>query len=348
MFLHSSKIYARGQTLELETKYRKERLCAKLSRANKENVSGTAPAWERCLFIELPKPWASDVIDTAHFPRRISDLITQTANRGYQTRLQFIAPDSQYSVSDHTRIIFFSRPPAPFTYYTKEEFVIPSEQTANLIETLLENRDKLSHFDNYRQNTLAIRDFFVCTHGTRDVCCGSFGYPVYHKLRFQHAANSNETIRAWRTSHIGGHRLAPNVVDMPEGRFWGRVRENDLTKLVDRIGLVSDLARFYRGWAGLDSPFEQIAEREAFVRAGWTWTRVLKSGQLVHLNKSGTRGKVRINFVDPVKGTSGTYEATVEHSSRSVPSVGCLNQSEPGEVHNYQLKSFVTIDNNGI
>lgn len=59
--------------------------------------------------------------------------------------------------------------------------------------------------------------YFVCTNGQRDLCCSKFGLPSYHALR-QRVGE-----RAWQTSHLGGHRFAPNVLVFPQGVLYGRV-----------------------------------------------------------------------------------------------------------------------------
>jgi hypothetical protein len=61
------------------------------------------------------------------------------------------------------------------------------------------------------------RLYFVCTHGQRDRCCSEFGMPVYRALRDRLGD------RVWQTSHLGGHRFAPNVLVTPDAVLYGRV-----------------------------------------------------------------------------------------------------------------------------
>src|SRR5215218_3519444 len=124
---------------------------------------------------------------------------------------------------------------------------------------------------------------------------------------------SEKQLRVWRTSHIGGHRFAPTLIDFPEGRYWGHLEPDALEKVVLRKGPVSELGRFYRGWAGLSGKFEQIAEREIFVREGWEWTRYLKSGRTLEADQNEDRAEVRIEYATQ-DGNAGAYEATVETS----------------------------------
>jgi hypothetical protein len=132
-------------------------------------------------------------------------------------------------------------------------------------------------------------------------------------LRHGYAGPSEKQLRVWRTSHIGGHRFAPTLIDFPEGRYWGHLESDALEKLVLRNGPVAELGRFYRGWAGLSGKFEQIAEREIFVREGWEWTRYLKSGRTLVPHENEDRVDVRIEYATP-GGDTGAYEATVETS----------------------------------
>ena len=57
----------------------------------------------------------------------------------------------------------------------------------------------------------------VCTNGRRDVCCGRAGRELGRAL----APELGE--RLWETTHIGGHRFAPNLVCLPHGLMYGRL-----------------------------------------------------------------------------------------------------------------------------
>ena len=63
----------------------------------------------------------------------------------------------------------------------------------------------------------------------------------------------------------------------------------------------------------MSGKFEQIAEREIFVREGWEWTRYLKSGRTLEADENEDRAEVHIEYATP-GGDTGAYEATVETS----------------------------------
>ena len=78
---------------------------------------------------------------------------------------------------------------------------------------LLEQPEPSPDFAAYRQPTGHIRDLLVCTHGTRDRCCATFGYPVYNRLRRTFEQNESGTNRVWRVrvNATTGNTLDPLV-----------------------------------------------------------------------------------------------------------------------------------------
>jgi hypothetical protein len=209
---------------------------------------------------------------------------------------------------------------------------VPNDEVVAAVGALLEGLGVPPRFERYRQETGRVRDLLVCTHGSRDICCGKFGYPVYDLLRRRHAARGE--LRVWRTSHIGGHRFAPTMIDYPEGRYWGHLEPWAAEKVAARSGPVSDLGPFYRGWGGLRSPSEQVAEREIFALEGWAWTGYLKEG---HVLASGDdRAEVRIVYRSRDGAVSGAYGATVE-ATGTVMTLESSGNAELTEVDRYRV-----------
>ena len=93
--------------------------------------------------------------------------------------------------------------------------------TGTPIDTLVENQALGTVLETPR--------YFVCTNGQRDLCCARFGLPAYAKLR--------ELVgeRAWQTTHLGGHRFAPNVLVLPQGVLYGRVTPEDVDAFVGAV-----------------------------------------------------------------------------------------------------------------
>jgi hypothetical protein len=317
--------------MEMETPSER-RLCSLVSRANGEDPIGSAKPVENRLIVELPQPWQRDALGSRRLVEGLRPVVEGARDAGLLDAFSTILPDREYSRNGHTRLLFLRRPSGPFAAYEKQDFLVPNDELVAAVGALLEVAGGLACSERYRQETGRVRDLLVCTHGSRDVCCGKFGYPVYDLLRRRHAARGE--LRVWRTSHIGGHRFAPTMIDYPEGRHWGHLEPWAAERLATRRGPVSDLAPFYRGWAGLRGPFEQAAEREVFALEGWAWTGYLKEGRV--LASGDGRAEVRIAYRSRDGAVSGAYEATVE----SAGTVMTLESSGDGgltEVDQYRV-----------
>ena len=70
----------------------------------------------------------------------------------------------------------------------------------------------------------------VCGHGRRDACCARLGRPLYDALRDKLDPES-----LWLSSHVGGHRFAPNLLWLPAGLLFGRVEPGQAAELVDEL-----------------------------------------------------------------------------------------------------------------
>jgi hypothetical protein len=291
----------------------KRRLCSVVSKAAREDPAGCGRPFVGYLGIEVTPPWMDDVSESPRFPAGLREAVKRAQHAGVIGKFTALFPDPVYSREGYVRTLYLHKPPGPFAAYEKSEYAVPTSEIVPLVEALAEGSDGLSRFERYEEDTSGGRDLLVCTHGSHDACCGKFGYPVYETLRHGYAGASEKQLRVWRASHTGGHRFAPTLIDFPEGRYWGHLEPEALEKLVLRKDPVSELGRFYRGWAGLSGKFEQIAEREIFAREGWEWTRYLKSGRTLEADESEDRAEVRIEYATQ-DGNAGAYEATVETS----------------------------------
>lgn len=310
------------------------RLCSAVSKAAGEDPIGSATPFSACLLVEVAPPWKNDVTGSTSFPEGLAEAALSAQEQGLVGKFTALLPDPEYYSEGHTRLMYLRRPSDAFAAYDKEEFLLPHEAVVPFAEALSEGN--LSRFEEFRQDNSCVRELLVCTHGARDVCCGKFGYPIYKTLREEYARASEGKLRVWRTSHLGGHRFAPTLIDFPEGRYWGHLKPEALENLVLRKRPVSEMQRFYRGWAGLDSKFEQIAEREILVREGWKWTEHLKRGCTIEIDEEADRAEVRIEYSTQDGSASGTYEATVEGSG-SVMTLASSGAGASEEARQYRV-----------
>lgn len=102
----------------------------------------------------------------------------------------------------------------------------------------------------------------VCTNGRRDVCCAKQGVPVARALAEQAGLD------VWQTTHLGGHRFAATLLQLPEGLCYGRIEPAEAASLAEAIRerRVHRLDRL-RGRSVLTEP-EQAAESAWRERTG--------------------------------------------------------------------------------
>lgn len=102
------------------------------------------------------------------------------------------------------------------------------------------------------------RELLVCTDGRHDDCCARFGRPLYRALVDAVAAQEG----AWNVSecsHLGGHRFAGNLLQLPQGHLYGRLEPADAKPLLAAAQAERVLRYRYRGQLGASEPC-QVAD----------------------------------------------------------------------------------------
>lgn len=73
----------------------------------------------------------------------------------------------------------------------------------------------------------------VCNHGARDPRCGACGPLVADAFETAIEEDGFEDVHIHRSSHVGGHRFAGNVLVYPGGTWYGYVRPSDVSKVLE-------------------------------------------------------------------------------------------------------------------
>jgi len=150
----------------------------------------------------------------------------------------------------------------------------------------------------------------VCGHGRRDACCARLGRTAFDAL-----APHVPPDRLWQSSHLGGHRFAPNVVILPAGIQLGRVPVGRAAELAAAVRERRILLDLYRG-SVLHPP--QVQAAEIAVRAANGLDRV-NDVRLLHEDGG------RVTFATPV----GTRTAVVARRDGPVIPISCGADAEP-------------------
>ncbi len=312
-------------------------VCARQAGLDPGGYGGAA--YDTIIAVELPLPWPVGMFnDPARMPPEVLAVMQQihdeyVRTRTLRTRLLGIAPDADYSTPGMRRVIAWRRPDGPFAQFDRVEYLVPEAQVGPLVFALACAPERLPEFAACRQETGDVRDLLVCTHGSVDAACSKFGYPTYARLR-RIAASLDGRLRAWRTTHFGGHVFAPTLIDLPHGSYWAYIERDEAELLIQRTGDPARLRGCYRGWAGLPPPFLQVLERELFVRHGWVWLQYAKAGWVLAqdattpLDAEGhaipTWAEVRLDYHAPDGRLRGACTARVALAGRvvTIPSSG--------------------------
>ncbi len=243
--------------------------CADHSRGLAVDPGGTAIRADRVILIETPLPWPKPVFDHPVL-REINPILKRSS---IPTRTLACvpdqAPDDPAASPAVPTVITFDRTlgstglPSS-TEVVERRFELQSQEDLRRLATALaENRSDEIDGMACSIEPLASQVLLVCTQGSHDVCCGSEG------ARFAAEADTIAELTVYRVSHTGGHRFAPTAMTLPDGRMWSDLDMDLLRQVLHRTGDTAEVADRCRGWWGADTGPAQIAERAAFVAAGW-------------------------------------------------------------------------------
>lgn len=296
--------------------------CSGFARSEELDPAGTAGSYDAYVAVDVRLPWPHEI--TEH--PEVAPSAPALAAAG--VRVQGVVPEPT-SPPDTRRMVTFVRPAGPFHSYAAAAWTFPSAATSEVLAAVAAavgaapaDPAAMVAAVGAGPATLAAagaetgRHVLVCTHGTRDACCGSLGTRL--------AAAGPEPalgagVHVWRTSHTGGHRFAPTAVLLPEGTAWAYLDAHSLVGIAGRTLAVDEAARRYRGCTGLRGPEVQAVEREALRTVGWAWLDHQRDGAV--LERDGQAARVRLDGTVP-GGARTTFEATVE-VARVMPVPDC-------------------------
>ena len=217
--------------MESETAESHHQYCSELSAHAGETMLGTSPEVDYWLMLEYSGRWEARSVENNDLPANVrswlDDTVEELTAKGYRPRLQFIRQRRSSKDSMH----FFVCDADGLRQLVVEDvsMLADVDVSTDVVENVDENQ------------------YFVCTNGARDRCCSRFGLPTWRTLE--------ETIneRSWQTTHLGGHRYAPNVLVLPHGRLYGRVHPENVEELVSTVETGAIATKFLRGRAEFSS-----------------------------------------------------------------------------------------------
>lgn len=224
--------------------------CSDLSLQADEPLYGTALQTQIYLLLEVDANWGAKALEESALPQpvkaRLDDLSRQIP--GLKTLLIKPHPRQRQPMGVRFFVAILSLLP-PRLY----EFQLDSH--AGLLD--LDIPAILAGDALYESHRREAPLYLVCTNGRRDLCCAHYGLPVFNALAA--TAPSSPQPLVWQSSHVGGHRFAPNLLCLPHGLMYGRVGVNTALAILeaDREGRM--VLASVRGRVS-DPPVVQAAE----------------------------------------------------------------------------------------
>jgi hypothetical protein len=188
--------------------------CSELSLNAGETIFATAPRVDVWFLLEYRGHWSDNTIVTSRIPENVKKRLNEYLENVNNPRLQLIKRQN----NPEERLKFY--------------VALSDELNPRLYEVDLGKYEDLLELDLSRilGNAVYLRKepvFLICTNGEYDKCCGKYGVPVYLD-----AVKNENGFTTWQSTHLGGHRFAANVLFLPDGIYYGRVRDIHVSKMI--------------------------------------------------------------------------------------------------------------------
>lgn len=179
-----------------------------------EQLAGSAPYAVAWVAIEQNGPWGAKAFTSSHLDPALGKEIESRA-AAYDVRPSLIRSPGRHADDHHEGqrrlLLAYSLPGAS---WLAEGCIDSAEEVLDLDWAALAAGDASSFGFLERTDRPHL---LVCTNGTRDVCCATYGRPIAAAARAAHPE------QVWEVTHTSGHRFAPTTVLLPFGTLHGRL-----------------------------------------------------------------------------------------------------------------------------
>ena len=288
-----------------------QNFCSDNSRKVGEDIVGTATNNQTYVLIECPPPWNSDAFNSKWVPDNLRLLVQEAKRAKLPIKFQLIANDLSHKVDSTTLLIYHQEEGGAKGYFKREFKLENIEQAAATIKKWLWKKNL-----KYQIDATTTRDILICTHGSHDKCCARYGNPFYFQAKNVISNLGLDNVRIWKSSHFGGHRFAPTMIDLPQGRYYGNLDQESFKSILTHTGDIKRFQDIYRGWGILPKSI-QIVERELILWYGWDWFNYKAAGRIVEQNADKSNVFAELTFEIP-DGSVYSYQAKlVKNNSKT-------------------------------
>lgn len=237
-----------------------------------ESIAGTAPNEEAYLILEMAKPWPAKIKKAEGVVEGIRKVLKKHKSEDFKL----------LATPEITWLPQAQEPRALVIRWDGKQALceVLSPATPESVKASISGPVKGEPKQFY----------MVCTHGSRDPCCGLKGVPIYRALE---QAAGRKTLQV---SHLGGHRFAPVLLSMPEWKFYGHLTPETALELDHHLCNDKPYLNGYRGHGRLKAAV-QLMEAKLWAEYGSSLDEVkfvggdkkkpliqatLKSGETLH------------------------------------------------------------------
>ena len=233
--------------------------CSETARAADATLIGTAEQVDVWILLEYAAPWRPKAVNDNALPPAVNAWLDTAVTRieaelHLNARVQFIRQPSRVGLEPVLFIVICGEAQRSVRQFTLNGYdVVPG---IDPVAAVRGEPTSGTHIESDSGTLVDAPLYLVCTHGQRDICCARFGTPVYEGLAAVHGS------AVWQTTHIGGHRYAPNLVCLPEGLVYGFVDPDAAAEIVAATARGGINLAHLRGRSCFPSHV-QVAEGEA-------------------------------------------------------------------------------------
>ena len=308
--------------------------CADAAKCAQEDIIGTASNYKTYVLIECCLPWESEAFNSKEVPQNLRNLVEEVNLSHQNIRFLLINSDQRKCVNKRKVLIYDNKHEELFGGYEKHEFNADSiDKVAEIVKSYLAGEVPDCEIENNQS-----RDILVCTHGSHDMCCARYGNPFYAQAAALVSELELDDVRIWRSSHFGGHRMAPTAIDLSDGRYYGNLDRTSLQSILTRTGDIECLNKVYRGWGILPNPM-QVLERKLIMLYEWDWFNYKVAGQILDSDTINHAFVAEITF-EKADGTY-TYRADlVKDETKTVRLKGSCGANKESEFVKYAVENL--------
>jgi hypothetical protein len=198
--------------------------CSDLSLNAGEPLYGSAPQAQVYLLLEYTGAWGEKALEESNLPEPVKARLKEL---GAQVKaLKTLLIKTQPGQRQEGRVRLFvaalsAQPPRLYAFWLMDYLdLLTLDVPAILAGEAI--------YDAHLHDSPL---YLVCANGRRDRCCARHGTPVYNALTA--ATGSSSEPQVWQCTHVGGHRFAANLLCLPHGLMYGRVRAEEALAILE-------------------------------------------------------------------------------------------------------------------